>query len=149
MRGSPDLGSSLVVVDREGLLLLNADESGCELVLSPVLFPTDAGMAEIICQRVDRTKTDRSALIDEGRLLTGLVQRVFPGALEAEIADHLDYEPHDSLGRGWGNSREGRPGGPPSSTSPRTTSTVATWEPRSTLSPSITPVDSSARTEPT
>jgi putative transposase len=39
--------------------------------------------------------------------LTGLVQQVLQGALEAEITDHLGYEPHAVEGRGSGNSRNG------------------------------------------
>ena len=30
-----------------------------------------------------------------------------PAGLEVELADHLGYEPHDSAGRGSGNSRNG------------------------------------------
>ncbi len=40
-------------------------------------------------------------------MLTDLIQRVLQGALEAEITDHLGYEPHVVEGRGTGNSRNG------------------------------------------
>ena len=58
-------------------------------------------------QLVEQARADGVALTGEGGLLTGLVQRVLQGALEAEITDHLGYEPHAFEGRGSGNSRNG------------------------------------------
>lgn len=87
---------------------MNTDESGGELVPSPLLLPADAGLAEIADRLVDQAKADGVALTGEGGLLTGLVQRVLQGALETEITDHLGYEAHDPVGRGSGNSRNGR-----------------------------------------
>ena len=40
-------------------------------------------------------------------LLTGLTWQVLQTALEVEMADHLDYDKHDPLGRNGGNSRNG------------------------------------------
>jgi len=40
-------------------------------------------------------------------LLTELVQQVLQGALEAEMTDHLGYQPHAVEGRRSGNSRNG------------------------------------------
>jgi transposase-like protein len=87
---------------------MNTDESGGELVPSPLLLPADAGLADIAERLVDQARADGVALTGDGGLLTGLVQRVLQGALEAEITDHLGYEPHDPAGRGSGNSRNGR-----------------------------------------
>ena len=87
---------------------MNTDESGGELVPSPLLLPADAGLAEIADRLVDQAKADGVALTGDGGLLTGLVQRVLQGALETEITDHLGYEAHDPVGRGSGNSRNGR-----------------------------------------
>ncbi len=39
--------------------------------------------------------------------MTGLIQQVLRGALEAEVTDHLGYEPYEAKGRGSPNSRNG------------------------------------------
>jgi len=46
-------------------------------------------------------------LTGDGGLLTGLIQQVMHTALEAELTDHLGYEPHAVTGRASGNSRNG------------------------------------------
>lgn len=58
-------------------------------------------------QLVEQARAEGVALTGEDGLLTGLVQRVLQGALEAEITDYLGYEPHAVEGRGSGNSRNG------------------------------------------
>ncbi|MEM8619182.1 MAG: IS256 family transposase [Actinomycetota bacterium] len=73
-----------------------------ELVLAP-----DALLGAAADQLVEQAKAEGVALTGEGGLLTGLVQRVLQGALEAEITDHLGYPPHAVEGRGSGNSRNG------------------------------------------
>ena len=35
------------------------------------------------------------------------MSRVLETGLQAELTDHLGYEPHALEGRGWGNSRNG------------------------------------------
>jgi len=54
-----------------------------------------------------QARTDGVELTGEAGLLTGLVQRVLQVGLEAEMSDHLGYEPHAVEGRGSGNSRNG------------------------------------------
>lgn len=73
-----------------------------ELVLAP-----DALLGAAADQLVAQARADGVALTGDGGLLTGLVQRVLQGALEAEITDHLGYAPHAVEGRGSGNSRNG------------------------------------------
>ena len=72
----------------------------------PVL-PPDALLGAAADHLVEQAKAEGVALTGEGGLLTGLVQRVLQGALEAEITDHLGYPPHAVEGRGSGNSRNG------------------------------------------
>jgi putative transposase len=86
------------------------EESGSseiELVSPPLMLPPDAGLALVAERLVDQARADGVALTGEGGLLTGLVQQVLQGALEAEITDHLGYEAHAVEGRGSGNSRNG------------------------------------------
>lgn len=47
-------------------------------------------------------------LMAEGGILKELFKRVAERALEAEMSAHLGYERHDPVGRGSGNSRNGR-----------------------------------------
>ena len=84
-------------------------ESEVELISSSssLALPPDAGLALVAERLVDQARADGVALTGEGGLLTGLVQQVLQGALEAEITDHLGYEPHAVEGRGSGNSRNG------------------------------------------
>jgi len=69
-----------------------------------LVLPPDASLALVADQLVAQARTDGVALTGEGGLLTGLIQRVLQGALEAEISEHLGYEPHAVDGRGSGNS---------------------------------------------
>ena len=69
-----------------------------------------------------RKKSRRDTLIDEllediedpkdilgkNGLLKQLTQRLVERTLEAELTDHLGYEPHEQKGRGTGNSRNGK-----------------------------------------
>ncbi len=86
-------------------------ESEVELIStsasSALALPPDAGLALVAERLVDQARADGVALTGEGGLLTGLVQQVLQGALEAELTDHLGYEPHAVEGRGSGNSRNG------------------------------------------
>ena len=85
-------------------------ESEIELISpssSPLALSPDAGLALVAERLVDQARADGVALTGKGGLLTGLVQQVLQGALEAEITDHLGYEPHAVEGRGSGNSRNG------------------------------------------
>jgi len=76
-------------------------------VSAELMLPPDASLALVADQLVAQAQSDGVALTGEGGLLTGLIQRVLQGALEAEITEHLGYEPHAVDGRGSGNSRNG------------------------------------------
>lgn len=56
---------------------------------------------------VDEARTKGIALTGDGGLLPALVARVLETGLQAELTDHLGYEPHALEGRGSGNSRNG------------------------------------------
>jgi transposase-like protein len=47
------------------------------------------------------------SLVGPGGLLAGLTKTVLESALEAELSEHLGYEPHDPAGHHSGNSRNG------------------------------------------
>ena len=69
-----------------------------------------------------RKKSKQDALIDElledvedpkdilgkNGLLKQLTKRLVERTLEAELTEHLGYEPHEQKGRGTGNSRNGK-----------------------------------------
>lgn len=66
-----------------------------EVASSPsLMLPADAGLAAVADRLVEQACADGVALTGEGGLLTGLIQQVLQGALDAEITDHLGYEPH-------------------------------------------------------
>ncbi len=72
------------------------------------LVPTaSTDLVEAADALVEQARADRVELTGEGGLLTGLIQRVLQGALEAEMTEHLGYEPHALDGRRTGNSRNG------------------------------------------
>lgn len=74
---------------------------------SALALPRDASVALVAERLVDQARAEGVSLTGDGGLLTGLVQQVLQTALEAEITDHLGYEPHAIEGRGSGNSRNG------------------------------------------
>jgi hypothetical protein len=56
---------------------------------------------------VEEARSKGIALTGDGGLLPALVARVLETGLQAELTDHLGYEPHATEGRGSGNSRNG------------------------------------------
>lgn len=56
---------------------------------------------------VDRARGEGVALTGTDGLLTSMVREVLQIGLDVEMADHLGYEPYESIGRGSGNSRNG------------------------------------------
>jgi putative transposase len=56
---------------------------------------------------LDRAKTEGVSLVGPGGLLQGLTKTVLETALDAEMTEHLGYEPHDPAGHHSGNSRNG------------------------------------------
>jgi putative transposase len=76
--------------------------------------PPAAGLpAEVDSKRawaqalVERARSEGVALTGEDGLLTSMVREVLQAGLDVEMADHLGYEPYESIGRGSGNSRNG------------------------------------------
>ena len=53
-------------------------------------------------------KGDTEAVMGQDGLMMQLRKRVVETMLEGEMTSHLGYEPHDPLGNGSGNSRNGR-----------------------------------------
>lgn len=47
-------------------------------------------------------------IVGEGGLLKQLTKAVLERAMQAELTDHLGYEPHDAAGDNSGNSRNGK-----------------------------------------
>jgi len=68
---------------------------------------TDGGMRAWAEALLDRARTEGVALTGEDGLLTSMVREVLQTGLDVEMADHLGYEPYESIGRGSGNSRNG------------------------------------------
>jgi putative transposase len=58
-------------------------------------------------QLVDAARAEGVDLVGPGGLLAGLTKTVLETALEAEMSEHLGYEPHDPAGRNGQNSRNG------------------------------------------
>jgi putative transposase len=56
---------------------------------------------------VERARSEGVSLTGEDGLLTSMVREVLQAGLDVEMADHLGYEPYESIGRGSGNSRNG------------------------------------------
>jgi transposase-like protein len=56
---------------------------------------------------VEEARAKGIALTGQGGLLPALVSRVLETGLQAELTDHVRYEPHAPEGRGSGNSRNG------------------------------------------
>ena len=68
-----------------------------------------AGRAEetIAQELVERARSEGTALVGPGGLLTGLTKTVLETALEAELDEHLGYPKHAVEGNNTGNSRNG------------------------------------------
>ncbi|HET6919094.1 MAG TPA: transposase [Jiangellaceae bacterium] len=69
-----------------------------------MVAPTDV---EVARQLMDRARVEGVSLVGPGGLLSGLTKTVLETALEAEMTEHVGYEPHDRAGRHSGNSRNG------------------------------------------
>lgn len=61
-----------------------------------------------LVEELVKSGKDADELMAEGGILKELFKRVAERALEAEMSAHLGYERHDPVGRGSGNSRNGR-----------------------------------------
>ncbi len=81
-------------------------EGGEGEVLPAELAGTDSRRAWAQ-ELVDRARSEVVALTGEDGLLTSMVREVLQAGLDVEMADHLGYEPYESVGRNSGNSRNG------------------------------------------
>lgn len=71
--------------------------AGAEGVTGALVLPPDALVSAAAGRLVEEARANGVALTGDGGLLTGLVREVLQTALEAEITDHLGYEPHALL----------------------------------------------------
>jgi putative transposase len=56
---------------------------------------------------MQRTHANGVSLVGPGGLLADLTKKVLESMLEAEMTDHVGYEPYDRVGHHSGNSRNG------------------------------------------
>jgi putative transposase len=68
---------------------------------------SSTSLQELATELVARADADGVSLVGPGGLLAGLTKTVLETALEAEMTEHLGYEPHDPAGHHSGNSRNG------------------------------------------
>jgi len=79
-----------------------------DVATPPPADEVGARTEETIAQElVDRARSEGTALVGPGGLLTGLTKTVLETALEAELDEHLGYPKHAVEGRKTGNSRNG------------------------------------------
>ena len=86
----------------------SVDGTETAAALSSLLVPVETdGMRAWAEALVDQARSEGVALTGEDGLLTSMVREVLQTGLDVEMADHLGYEPYESIGRGSGNSRNG------------------------------------------
>ena len=56
---------------------------------------------------VERARVEGTSLVGPGGLLADLTKRVLESMLQAEMTEHVGYEPYDPAGHHSGNSRNG------------------------------------------
>ena len=76
--------------------------------LVPAEIVDGDGLDLIAARLVEAARADGIALTGDGGLLPALLSRVLSVGLEAELTEHLGYDPHAVEGRNTGNSRNGR-----------------------------------------
>jgi transposase-like protein len=62
---------------------------------------------ELADELMERARADGVSLVGPGGMLAGLTKRVLESMLEAELTEHVGYEPYDPAGHNSGNSRNG------------------------------------------
>ena len=62
---------------------------------------------ELAVELLERAKAQGADLVGPGGLLADLTKRVLEAGLDAEMTEHVGYEPHDRAGHHSGNSRNG------------------------------------------
>jgi putative transposase len=90
---------------RKGLVVTDViDATASEAVASG---PEQRSVQELAAELFERAKAEGVSLVGPGGLLSGLTKTVLETSLEAELSEHLGYEPHDPAGHNSGNSRNG------------------------------------------
>ena len=64
-------------------------------------------LEQLAVQLMDRACEQGVSLVGPGGLLAGLTKTVLESALEAELTEHVGYDPYDRAGHNSGNSRNG------------------------------------------
>jgi transposase-like protein len=77
-----------------------------ERLASPVVTRDELD-EQLAKQLVAHARAQGRSLVGPDGLLGKLTKLVFETGLEAEMSEHLGYEPHEAAGRGSGNSRNG------------------------------------------
>ena len=81
----------------------SVDGTETAAALSSLLVPVETdGMRAWAEALVDQARSEGVALTGEDGLLTSMVREVLQTGLDVEMADHLGYEPYESIGRGLG-----------------------------------------------
>ena len=90
---------------RKGLVVTDViDATALEAVAGG---PEQRSVQELAAELFERARTEGVSLVGPGGLLSGLTKTVLEASLEAELSEHLGYEPHDPAGHNSGNSRNG------------------------------------------
>jgi transposase-like protein len=63
--------------------------------------------SDLADELMERARADGTSLVGPGGLLADLTKRVLESMLQAELTEHVGYEPHDPAGHHSGNSRNG------------------------------------------
>lgn len=74
--------------------------------MTTVAEPSSAD-EDLARELMERAKAEGVSLVGPGGLLSGLTKTVLETALEAELTEHVGYEPYEAAGRNSGNSRNG------------------------------------------
>jgi putative transposase len=71
--------------------------------------PVMAGVSteELAGELMDRARAEGTSLVGPGGLLADLTKRLLESMLQAEMTEHVGYEPYDPAGHHSGNSRNG------------------------------------------
>ncbi|MGA8355155.1 MAG: IS256 family transposase, partial [Solirubrobacteraceae bacterium] len=86
---------------------VDVSNEGTAARVLPLVSTEADGMRAWAEALVDRARSEGVSLTGEDGLLTSMVREVLQTGLDVEMADHLGYEPYESVGRGSGNSRNG------------------------------------------
>jgi putative transposase len=63
--------------------------------------------SDLADELLERARADGASLVGPGGLLADLTKRVLESMLQAELTEHVGYEPYDPAGHHSGNSRNG------------------------------------------